>query len=113
MWERVNCIKSNQMCNIISHCINLNRYGELARFTELDFRPIDDQNCDVIFDKPVIFMKLDAGITIPYRTICRNVYSISRGSLSCLRFFISHIKQICRKNCYVNESFNRLIIELS
>ena len=37
------------------------RYAELQTYTELDFQPIEDGHCDVIVEKPTVFMKLDAG----------------------------------------------------
>ncbi|XP_065843270.1 EGF domain-specific O-linked N-acetylglucosamine transferase-like [Oscarella lobularis] len=40
-------------------------YGELERYTSLPFRPNSLEHCDVILDKrPVIFVKLDAGINM-------------------------------------------------
>ena len=37
------------------------RYAELQTYTELDFYPTEHEHCDVIIEKPTIFMKLDAG----------------------------------------------------
>lgn len=37
------------------------RYAELQTYTELDFHPIQDGHCDIIIEKPTVFMKLDAG----------------------------------------------------
>lgn len=37
------------------------RYAELQTYTELDFDPIVDGHCDIIIEKPTVFMKLDAG----------------------------------------------------
>lgn len=37
------------------------RYAELQTYTELDFNPIEDGYCDIIVEKPTVFMKLDAG----------------------------------------------------
>lgn len=37
------------------------RFAELQMYSELDFHPLDDGHCDVIIDRPTIFMKLDAG----------------------------------------------------
>lgn len=37
------------------------RYAELQTYTELDFHPIEDEHCDVVIEKPTVFMKLDAG----------------------------------------------------
>ncbi|KAH3892497.1 EGF domain-specific O-linked N-acetylglucosamine transferase-like isoform X2 [Dreissena polymorpha] len=39
-------------------------YSEVEHFTSLPFRPLDSKNCDVIIDKPVMFMKLDAGVNM-------------------------------------------------
>ena len=36
------------------------RYGEFEGYTELPSQVVNDKTCDVVFDKPVIFMKLDA-----------------------------------------------------
>lgn len=43
-------------------------YAELQTYTELNF-PLTDENCDVIIDKPTIFMKLDAGVNM-YHHFC-------------------------------------------
>lgn len=40
------------------HC----RYAELQTYSELDFHPIKDGHCDIIIEKPTVFMKLDAGM---------------------------------------------------
>lgn len=37
------------------------RFAELQTYSELDFLPVDDGHCDVIIDRPTVFMKLDAG----------------------------------------------------
>lgn len=37
------------------------RFAELQTYTELDFHPIEDGHCDVIIERPTVFMKLDAG----------------------------------------------------
>nr|XP_034305094.1 EGF domain-specific O-linked N-acetylglucosamine transferase isoform X2 [Crassostrea gigas] len=44
-------------------------YAEVEHFTSLPFRPIQDGHCDVIIDKPVYFMKLDAGVNM-YHHFC-------------------------------------------
>ncbi|XP_062842194.1 EGF domain-specific O-linked N-acetylglucosamine transferase [Trichomycterus rosablanca] len=44
-------------------------FAELQTYTELDFHPVDDKHCDVIVDRPTIFMKLDAGINM-YHHFC-------------------------------------------
>uniref|UniRef100_A0A3Q3MQ80 EGF domain-specific O-linked N-acetylglucosamine transferase n=1 Tax=Mastacembelus armatus TaxID=205130 RepID=A0A3Q3MQ80_9TELE len=44
-------------------------YAELHTFTELDFCPIEDGHCDIIIDKPTVFMKLDAGVNM-YHHFC-------------------------------------------
>lgn len=36
------------------------RYAELQTYTELD-DPIHDEHCDMVIEKPSVFMKLDAG----------------------------------------------------
>ena len=33
----------------------------MEHYTSLPFRPLTSQHCDVTIDKPVMFMKLDAG----------------------------------------------------
>lgn len=30
-------------------------------YTELDFDPVEDGDCDLIVERPTVFMKLDAG----------------------------------------------------
>lgn len=37
------------------------RFAELQSYTQLNFRPIEDAKCDIVVEKPVYFMKLDAG----------------------------------------------------
>lgn len=37
------------------------RFAELQTYTALDFHPIEDGHCDIIVEKPTVFMKLDAG----------------------------------------------------
>ena len=58
------------MCNIgylsisrndAEHRSSWSRYAELQTYTELDFYPTEHEHCDVIIEKPTIFMKLDAG----------------------------------------------------
>ncbi|KAI3370371.1 hypothetical protein L3Q82_025140 [Scortum barcoo] len=44
-------------------------YAELQTYTELDFHPIDNGHCDVIVEKPTVFMKLDAGVNM-YHHFC-------------------------------------------
>uniref|UniRef100_A0A4W5NUF3 EGF domain specific O-linked N-acetylglucosamine transferase n=1 Tax=Hucho hucho TaxID=62062 RepID=A0A4W5NUF3_9TELE len=45
------------------------RYAELQTYTELDFKPTDEEHCDIIFEKPTVFMKLDAGVNM-YHHFC-------------------------------------------
>uniref|UniRef100_A0A3Q2E4Z0 EGF domain-specific O-linked N-acetylglucosamine transferase n=1 Tax=Cyprinodon variegatus TaxID=28743 RepID=A0A3Q2E4Z0_CYPVA len=44
-------------------------YAELQTYSELNFHPIEDGHCDVIIEKPTIFMKLDAGVNM-YHHFC-------------------------------------------
>ncbi|XP_037831229.1 EGF domain-specific O-linked N-acetylglucosamine transferase isoform X3 [Kryptolebias marmoratus] len=44
-------------------------YAELQTYTELDFHPIKDGHCDIIIEKPTVFMKLDAGVNM-YHHFC-------------------------------------------
>uniref|UniRef100_A0A3B4XFG2 EGF domain-specific O-linked N-acetylglucosamine transferase n=1 Tax=Seriola lalandi dorsalis TaxID=1841481 RepID=A0A3B4XFG2_SERLL len=44
-------------------------YAELQTYTELDFHPIEDGHCEIIIEKPTIFMKLDAGVNM-YHHFC-------------------------------------------
>uniref|UniRef100_A0A673ZGY2 EGF domain-specific O-linked N-acetylglucosamine transferase n=1 Tax=Salmo trutta TaxID=8032 RepID=A0A673ZGY2_SALTR len=44
-------------------------YAELQTYTELDFKPTDEEHCDIIFEKPTVFMKLDAGVNM-YHHFC-------------------------------------------
>ena len=46
----------------IFQSLTFERYAELEHFSSLPFRPIQDSHCDVIIDRPVYFMKLDAGM---------------------------------------------------
>uniref|UniRef100_A0A8C7ZHS8 EGF domain-specific O-linked N-acetylglucosamine (GlcNAc) transferase n=1 Tax=Oryzias sinensis TaxID=183150 RepID=A0A8C7ZHS8_9TELE len=44
-------------------------YAELQTYTELDFHPMTDGHCDIIIEKPTVFMKLDAGVNM-YHHFC-------------------------------------------
>uniref|UniRef100_A0AAR2K8U3 EGF domain-specific O-linked N-acetylglucosamine transferase n=1 Tax=Pygocentrus nattereri TaxID=42514 RepID=A0AAR2K8U3_PYGNA len=44
-------------------------FAELQTYTELDFHPIDDGHCDIIVERPTVFMKLDAGVNM-YHHFC-------------------------------------------
>uniref|UniRef100_A0A8C5CNR5 EGF domain-specific O-linked N-acetylglucosamine transferase n=1 Tax=Gadus morhua TaxID=8049 RepID=A0A8C5CNR5_GADMO len=44
-------------------------YAELQTYTELDLQPIDDGLCDLVIEKPTVFMKLDAGVNM-YHHFC-------------------------------------------
>uniref|UniRef100_A0A3B3DCH5 EGF domain-specific O-linked N-acetylglucosamine (GlcNAc) transferase n=1 Tax=Oryzias melastigma TaxID=30732 RepID=A0A3B3DCH5_ORYME len=44
-------------------------YAELQTYSELDFHPIKDGHCDIIIEKPTVFMKLDAGVNM-YHHFC-------------------------------------------
>uniref|UniRef100_A0A8C7M3X4 EGF domain specific O-linked N-acetylglucosamine transferase n=1 Tax=Oncorhynchus mykiss TaxID=8022 RepID=A0A8C7M3X4_ONCMY len=44
-------------------------YGDLQTYTELDLKPTDEEHCDIIFEKPTVFMKLDAGFNM-YHHFC-------------------------------------------
>ncbi|KAA0707799.1 EGF domain-specific O-linked N-acetylglucosamine transferase [Triplophysa tibetana] len=44
-------------------------FAELQTYSELDFLPVDDKHCDVIIDRPTVFMKLDAGVNM-YHHFC-------------------------------------------
>ncbi|XP_073732068.1 EGF domain-specific O-linked N-acetylglucosamine transferase isoform X2 [Misgurnus anguillicaudatus] len=44
-------------------------FAELQTYTELNFLPLDDGHCDVIIDRPTVFMKLDAGVNM-YHHFC-------------------------------------------
>uniref|UniRef100_A0A669ELI1 EGF domain-specific O-linked N-acetylglucosamine transferase n=1 Tax=Oreochromis niloticus TaxID=8128 RepID=A0A669ELI1_ORENI len=44
-------------------------YAELQTYTNLDFHPIEDSYCDIIVEKPTVFMKLDAGVNM-YHHFC-------------------------------------------
>ncbi|CAL8236846.1 unnamed protein product [Boreogadus saida] len=45
------------------------RFAELQTYTELDLQPIDDGLCDLVIEKPTVFMKLDAGVNM-YHHFC-------------------------------------------
>uniref|UniRef100_A0A8C1LGN9 EGF domain-specific O-linked N-acetylglucosamine transferase n=1 Tax=Cyprinus carpio TaxID=7962 RepID=A0A8C1LGN9_CYPCA len=44
-------------------------FAELETYSELDFHPLNDGHCDVIIDRPTVFMKLDAGVNM-YHHFC-------------------------------------------
>ncbi|XP_067244434.1 EGF domain-specific O-linked N-acetylglucosamine transferase isoform X3 [Chanodichthys erythropterus] len=44
-------------------------FAELQTYSELDFHSLDDGHCDVIIDRPTVFMKLDAGVNM-YHHFC-------------------------------------------
>ncbi|XP_054243349.1 EGF domain-specific O-linked N-acetylglucosamine transferase isoform X2 [Indicator indicator] len=44
-------------------------FAELQTFTPLNFRPLEDEQCDVVIEKPTYFMKLDAGVNM-YHHFC-------------------------------------------
>ncbi|NXS42262.1 EOGT transferase, partial [Balaeniceps rex] len=44
-------------------------FAELQTFTALNFRPLEDEKCDVVIEKPTYFMKLDAGVNM-YHHFC-------------------------------------------
>ncbi|XP_007893393.2 EGF domain-specific O-linked N-acetylglucosamine transferase isoform X1 [Callorhinchus milii] len=44
-------------------------FAELQTYSELNFQPIEDGNCDLIIEKPTYFMKLDAGVNM-YHHFC-------------------------------------------
>ncbi|CAL8380787.1 unnamed protein product, partial [Boreogadus saida] len=44
-------------------------FAELQTYTELDLQPIDDGLCDLVIEKPTVFMKLDAGVNM-YHHFC-------------------------------------------
>ncbi|KAL4655921.1 EGF domain-specific O-linked N-acetylglucosamine transferase isoform X1 [Arapaima gigas] len=44
-------------------------YAELQTYTSLKFNPIEDSQCDLIVERPTIFMKLDAGVNM-YHHFC-------------------------------------------
>ena len=37
-------------------------FAELGPYTALDFKPTSSKHCDEIITKPIVFIKLDAGI---------------------------------------------------
>jgi len=48
--------------NYFIHCVLIStRFAELEYFTELPFKPLEDDKCDVVIDRPTILIKLDAG----------------------------------------------------
>lgn len=46
---------------------------ELRNFVELDERPIDTDKCDLVYEKPVFIMKIDASNVSPL--LSHNVFS--------------------------------------
>lgn|SRR6218665_379567 len=55
--EGLTTINANK---IPDECLSF-RFAELQEYQSLDFRPIEDKKCDLILNKPTIFIKLDAG----------------------------------------------------
>ncbi|XP_060562426.1 EGF domain-specific O-linked N-acetylglucosamine transferase-like isoform X2 [Ruditapes philippinarum] len=39
-------------------------FAEVEHYSSLPFKPINNENCDIIIDKPVMFTKLDAGVNM-------------------------------------------------
>ncbi|XP_064607317.1 EGF domain-specific O-linked N-acetylglucosamine transferase-like isoform X2 [Liolophura sinensis] len=44
-------------------------FAELERYSSLDFYPSDDENCDIVLNKPTFLIKLDAGVNL-YHHFC-------------------------------------------
>ncbi|KAK1799549.1 hypothetical protein P4O66_000430 [Electrophorus voltai] len=44
-------------------------FAELQTYSALNFRPEDDGHCDLIIERPTVFMKLDAGVNM-YHHFC-------------------------------------------
>uniref|UniRef100_A0A6Q2Y002 EGF domain-specific O-linked N-acetylglucosamine transferase n=1 Tax=Esox lucius TaxID=8010 RepID=A0A6Q2Y002_ESOLU len=44
-------------------------FAELQTYTELDFNPAHGDHCDIVMEKPTVFMKLDAGVNM-YHHFC-------------------------------------------
>ncbi|KAM8930060.1 EGF domain-specific O-linked N-acetylglucosamine transferase [Pelodytes ibericus] len=44
-------------------------FAELQNYSSLSFKPIEDGHCDIVIDKPTVFMKLDAGVNM-YHHFC-------------------------------------------
>ncbi|XP_006896009.1 PREDICTED: EGF domain-specific O-linked N-acetylglucosamine transferase isoform X1 [Elephantulus edwardii] len=44
-------------------------FAELQSYTQLNFRPVQDGNCDIVIEKPTYFMKFDAGVNM-YHHFC-------------------------------------------
>ncbi|XP_051873757.1 EGF domain-specific O-linked N-acetylglucosamine transferase isoform X2 [Pristis pectinata] len=44
-------------------------FAELQTYSQLNFQPMEDGNCDLIIEKPTYFMKLDAGVNM-YHHFC-------------------------------------------
>ena len=49
------------MIFILMNFFSCARFAELEHFTSLPDKPIQAGNCDVVIQRPTIFMKLDAG----------------------------------------------------
>ena len=60
-------IKANltHLCNLMSFCF-LFRLNEVEDFSPLTFPPNQEQHCDILVEKPTIFMKLDAGLLLHF-----------------------------------------------
>ncbi|XP_077583223.1 EGF domain-specific O-linked N-acetylglucosamine transferase [Stigmatopora nigra] len=44
-------------------------YAELQTYTQLDSNPFHSESCDIVIEKPTVFMKLDAGVNM-YHHFC-------------------------------------------
>ncbi|XP_031566079.1 EGF domain-specific O-linked N-acetylglucosamine transferase-like [Actinia tenebrosa] len=44
-------------------------YAELEHYTSLPFKPIEDDKCDIVIEKPTLLIKLDAGVSM-YHHFC-------------------------------------------
>ena len=42
------------------------RLNEVEDFSPLTFQPNNEQHCDILVEKPTIFMKLDAGLLLHF-----------------------------------------------
>ncbi|RXN22342.1 EGF domain-specific O-linked N-acetylglucosamine transferase [Labeo rohita] len=70
------CTSHMRFCRAINLYLDLRsprrgheRFAELQTYSEFDFHPLDDGHCDVIIDRPTVFMKLDAGVNM-YHHFC-------------------------------------------
>ena len=55
------------------------RFAELEHYTSLPVQPMQAGHCDVIINRPTIFMKLDAGVLNTFYSIYVQIYKVTNS----------------------------------